>query len=145
MKCDAITNSGTRYTRIALENSKYCWQHQNYDAKNNYFQNLPLLQNTLLSYFSTEEELKNISKQFTELNYEKYNTHIQPHGLIENYYDNGNMRDRGNYKNGVLDGLYEEYNEDGKLGEIINYKNGLKNGLDLIYWDTPNDLKDDRV
>jgi hypothetical protein len=58
MECEATTNAGARCSRTVLENSKYCWQHQNYDAKNNYFQNLPLLQNTLLSYFSTEEELK---------------------------------------------------------------------------------------
>jgi hypothetical protein len=72
MECKAITNSGTQCSRIAELGSKYCWQHRNYDAKNNYFQNLPLLENTLLSYFEEDKPLKNINKQFTKLNYEKY-------------------------------------------------------------------------
>lgn len=51
-----------------------------------YFQNTELLQNTLLPYFCVEEPLKSINKLFSELNYEKYNTHLQPHGIIKTYY-----------------------------------------------------------
>jgi hypothetical protein len=32
MECQAITNVGTQCSRKALINSKYCWQHQNYES-----------------------------------------------------------------------------------------------------------------
>jgi hypothetical protein len=50
-----------------------------------YFNNIVLLQNTLLPYFCNEEPLKLVNKQFYRLNYEKYNTHYQPHGILETY------------------------------------------------------------
>jgi len=34
-QCEAITKSGTRCSRSAKDNSKYCWQHQNYEKTNN--------------------------------------------------------------------------------------------------------------
>ena len=40
-----------------------------------YFENIQLLQNTLLKYFSDEYPLKLLNKKFSTLNYEKYNTH----------------------------------------------------------------------
>jgi len=39
---------------------------------NKYFENLPLLQSTLLAYFCDEESLKLVNKVFYKLNYEKY-------------------------------------------------------------------------
>jgi hypothetical protein len=50
-----------------------------------YFGSIQLLQNTLLPYFCDGEPLKSINKKFYKLNYEKYNTHLQPHGVIESY------------------------------------------------------------
>jgi antitoxin component YwqK of YwqJK toxin-antitoxin module len=139
MECKAITNIGTQCSRIAELNSKYCWQHQNYDVKeselinisNQYFQNIPLLQNTLLSYFSTQESLGKINKKFYGLDYEKYLTHIQPHGLKITYYDEDKkpIYERETYKNGVKNGLYEKYYRNGQLMEKINYKNDVLDGL----------------
>jgi hypothetical protein len=51
-----------------------------------YFGNVQLLQSTLLPYFCNEQPLKLVNKQFYRLNYEKYNTHYQPHGILEIYY-----------------------------------------------------------
>jgi antitoxin component YwqK of YwqJK toxin-antitoxin module len=130
MECKAIINTGTQCSRIAETNSKYCWQHQNYDAKNSYFENIPLLQNTLLTYFKEEEPLKNINKQFSELNYEKYNTHIQPHGTEIVYFPGTRIiRAKKTYKNGKLNGLYEEWYFDGNLFIRCEYKDGKFNGL----------------
>jgi len=134
MECKAITNEGMQCSRIAESGSKYCWQHRNYDLKENistqYFQNVPLLENTLLTYFDEEEPLKNINKQFQNLNYEKYNTHIEPHGVKISYYpDTKIIEEKVTYANGKLNGLYEEYYSNGTLKLKTYYKNDLKNGL----------------
>jgi antitoxin component YwqK of YwqJK toxin-antitoxin module len=138
MECKAITNNKTQCSRTAENNSKYCWQHRNYDLKENistqYFQNVPLLQNTLLTYFSTAEELKNINKQFQTLEYDKYITPSQPHGVKVNYYPNSQLKERINYKNGKKDGLYERYYINGQLHYRINYKNGKLNGLYEVWY-----------
>jgi len=139
MECKAITNTGTQCSRIAELNSNYCWQHRNYEIKGNistqYFQNVPLLQNTLLSYFKEEEPLKNINKQFRDLNYEKYNTHIEPHGVKITYFPETKiMESRASYINGDLDGLSESWYENGQLMEKIEYKNGKLNGLYEVWY-----------
>jgi antitoxin component YwqK of YwqJK toxin-antitoxin module len=130
MECKAITNTGIQCSREALDGSKYCWQHQNYDMKNNYFQNIPLLQNTLLTYFSTEQELKNINKQFQNLEYEKYLTPIEPHGIETTYYPDSKMiEEKTTYINGIKNGLYEKYYPNGQLYIKANYKNRRLDGL----------------
>jgi len=102
----------------------------NYNAKTKYFENIPLLQNTLLSYFCEPESLKYINKQFFELNYEKYNTHIKPHSIIVTYYpDTKIIKERKTYKNGVQHGLYEEYYENGGLSKKCIFRDGKLNGL----------------
>ena len=49
-----------------------------------YFNIIVLLQNTLLPYFCDEIPLISINKKFYNLNYEKYNIRLQPHGIVEN-------------------------------------------------------------
>ncbi len=66
---------------------------------NQYFENIDLLQNTLLPYFKDEYPLKSLNKKFYKLNYEKYNTHLQPHGILEEYYNkNKTIKEKTNYK-----------------------------------------------
>jgi len=78
-----------------------------------YFKNSQLLQNTLLPYFCDEIPLKSTNKLFYRLNYEKYNTYIQPHGIIETYDIKTKMiRDQRTYKNGKLHGFQQCYNDD---------------------------------
>ena len=36
-------------------------------------------------------------------------------GVVETYYDNGQLKTRANYKNDELNGLYEIWNENGQL------------------------------
>jgi antitoxin component YwqK of YwqJK toxin-antitoxin module len=126
----------------------------------NYFTNTDLLQNTLLPYFCVEEPMKFVNKMFYKLNYEKYNTHLQPHGIIEMYYKdiktiqekynykngklhglqeewggNGQLTVRGNCKNGKLEGLYEFWSQNGQIKRRVNYKNNLFNGLYEVWHD----------
>jgi antitoxin component YwqK of YwqJK toxin-antitoxin module len=112
------------------------------NTKIQYFENIQLLENTLLPYFSTEEDLKFINKRFYVLNYKKYNTYIQPHGFVETYYkDTKTIKTRLTYKNGELNGLWEVWWEptDIKLSiqlfQRISFKNGKEDGL-LEQWDS---------
>ena len=45
-------------------------------------------------------------------------------GLYKNYYKNGNLRLRGNYKDDLLHGLWKRYYENGQLMEEGNFKDG---------------------
>jgi len=50
-------------------------------------------------------------------------------GLRENYYENGQLEERTNYKNGKPHGLSEEFYENGQLKIKENYKDGKTDGL----------------
>jgi antitoxin component YwqK of YwqJK toxin-antitoxin module len=100
-----------------------------------YFQNSILLENTLLPYFCDAEPLKLVNKLFLKLNYEKFNTHIRPHGIVETYYaDTTILYERKTCKNGVLNGLTEFWHMNGKLWLTKNYKNGILHGLYESYF-----------
>jgi len=101
---------------------------------NNYFMNTSLLQNTLLPYFYDEEPVKSINKKFYNLNYEKYLTHIQPHGIIETHHKYRN-RTIKNYINGKLNGSYEEWYKNGQLKLRETYKNDKLSGLSEIFYE----------
>ena len=46
-------------------------------------------------------------------------------GVVETYYDNGQLKSRATYKDGKLDGLFEDWYSDGQLWLRYNYKNGV--------------------
>ena len=107
---------------------------------NKYFNNIQLLQNTLLPYFCVPEPLKLINKIFYSLNYEKYNTHLQPHGIIESYFPKTmTIEQRRTYVNGKLNGVSELWDEHGKSKGKCNYINDLKDGLCEMFYDTRSD------
>jgi antitoxin component YwqK of YwqJK toxin-antitoxin module len=95
-----------------------------------YFNNRVLLENTLLPYFCNTESLNLINRLFSKLNYEKYLTYLQPHGIVETYCPNTKfIIQRVNYINGEMDGLSEEWFDNDKLSIKCNYKNGKLDGL----------------
>jgi len=125
-----------------------------YNASTHYFTNVQLLQSTLLPYFCEEEPLNLINKQFNKLNYEKYNTRLQPHGIVKTYHDytkalfenitykngkknglyqmfytNGSLVVNGYYKDDEFDGLWEEWYIDSIYRSKIYYKNGNRSVL----------------
>ena len=53
----------------------------------------------------------------------------EPDGLGEAYFENGQLSIRANFKAGVWDGLYETYYENGKLQVKGNFKAGKDDGL----------------
>ena len=56
-------------------------------------------------------------------------------GIVESYYENGNLRVKGNFKDGKENGLWEWYSENGKLEKKGNYKEGLReDGLWEFYY-----------
>ncbi len=98
-----------------------------------YFENIRLIENTLLPYFSDEYPLISLNKQFSKLNYEKYNIHLQPHGILEIYSHKSKLiLEKVTYRNGKLDGLYQEwwdFSEECKLYQKCWYKNNKIDGL----------------
>ena len=59
-------------------------------------------------------------------------------GVVETFYENGQLRNRKNYKNGKLDGLYEYYYKNGRLEQRGKYSNGKKDGLWKSFYFTSN-------
>jgi len=53
-----------------------------------------------------------------------------------NYWDNGNLRNVSNYKDGEKEGINKDYYQNGELQEIGGYKNGEKNGEWKEYYRT---------
>jgi antitoxin component YwqK of YwqJK toxin-antitoxin module len=50
------------------------------------------------------------------------------------YYENGNILEEINYKNGLKHGKYIRYYENGKKSEYSNYKNDLLHGTEIKYY-----------
>ena len=77
-----------------------------------YFNNTQLLQSTLLPYFDSPYPLIILNKQFSKLNYEKYNTPLQPHGILETYYiETKTIYTSKTYRNSVLNGISKIWDE----------------------------------
>ena len=53
----------------------------------------------------------------------------KPEGFLDHFYENGQLWWRGNYKNGQREGLWEEFYENGQPKFRGNYKNGEPEGL----------------
>ena len=49
-------------------------------------------------------------------------------GMVESYYDNGQLRFKGSNKDGREEGLWVGYNEDGTVWELMTgtYENGVR-------------------
>jgi antitoxin component YwqK of YwqJK toxin-antitoxin module len=50
-------------------------------------------------------------------------------GSSVDYYENGELQSRENYKDGEKDGLWEWFYKNGQLEERINYKDGKRNAV----------------
>ena len=73
----------------------------------------------------------------------KSRTNFQPksdggeyHGAVEEYYENGQLEYKYNYKDGKLDGAVEEYYENGQLELKFNFKDGKEDGIHESYDET---------
>ena len=50
-------------------------------------------------------------------------------GEYQEWYENGKMKEFGNYKSGKQDGLWKSWYKNGKLQEMGTYKDGYKDGV----------------
>ena len=50
-------------------------------------------------------------------------------GIVEEFYDNGQLKGRGNFKDGKPDGLHEWFHGNGQLFSRGNFKDGKEDGL----------------
>ena len=57
-------------------------------------------------------------------------------GIYHEYYQNGNIKLRGSYKNGKRDGDWSYFYENGKLWSMGEYTEGIRNGLSNVYYET---------
>jgi antitoxin component YwqK of YwqJK toxin-antitoxin module len=56
-----------------------------------------------------------------------------PDGHFITYHDNGHIKEKGTYNNGMLQGVFQEYDEDGKLVIQSHWKDDALNGK-LTHW-----------
>jgi len=81
MQCEATTNAGTRCSRKALLNSRYCWQHQNYKASATHAEGKAPSNNIIISTNKRNNILQTLSNNdFTQV------------GQYLNYYDLANTK-----------------------------------------------------
>ena len=55
-------------------------------------------------------------------------------GEYEEFYDNGNLNEKREYKNGIFHGTWITWNKEGTKTAIAGYKDGKKHG-EWIIWD----------
>ena len=55
-------------------------------------------------------------------------------GEYQEWYENGKMKELGNYKSGKQDGLWKSWYKNGKLQEMGTYKDGYKDGEKVGVW-----------
>ena len=73
---------------------------------------------------NSEEFIENMSKSFFE-NLKSENDSTNAHdGEFLSYYENGEIKEKGDYKNGKKNGESKKYYESGQLKEKISYENG---------------------
>jgi antitoxin component YwqK of YwqJK toxin-antitoxin module len=81
-----------------------------------------------------EEEKRLISKNLNSISKPTIKEDSTPekevieNGIYEDFYNNSNLRTRGNYTNGKKIGLWEEWYENGKLKSRMEYLEGKKIG-----------------
>ena len=55
-------------------------------------------------------------------------------GPYSRFYDNGRLREEGNFSKGKMQGIIYYYYPNGQLKRIANYQFGIKNGEMVEYW-----------
>ena len=59
---------------------------------------------------------------------------VNKEGPWKEFFDTGELKITGSYKNGLKEGIWEEYYENGQLKEKVIFINGVKDGLWLKYY-----------
>ena len=57
-------------------------------------------------------------------------------GIIKEFYENGQLQDERNFKDGMQEGISKTYFESGQIDSEVMYKNNLKEGLGKFYYES---------
>ena len=71
-----------------------------------------------------KEEFYSRGKLKSRINYQPKSDGGKKDGLYETYHENGQLKSKGNFKDGKQDGLWEGFYDNGQLGGKGNYKDG---------------------
>lgn len=120
MECVAITNKGTRCSRNAISNSKYCWQHQPI-----YLSLQPEILNRIYSYSGTLNPINKILQN-----------NINKRKILENWFNNINVKTSfSEVKESEIEllwGLYQKRIDNVPANNLLEL--AIKNGLNPNYF-----------
>jgi len=87
----------------------------------------------LLSSCSQEPEV--LTGPFVTRDGIKYdqNTNEPVNGIAIEFYENGQLFERGNYIDDKRDGLLEEFYENGQLSTTVNFIDGKQDGIGTLF------------
>lgn len=101
-------------------------------------ENIPNLENLLENYVDNGTPIMVDGVLFSGILFQEHNNgqilmevHVDkgiPNGQFEYYFENGQLGEKGAYKDGKEDGLWELYYENGQLGEKGTYTDGELDG-----------------
>ena len=94
---------------------------------------LTILCLVLLSSYSYSKEISRDQLVNRDGVYYEVNSTTPFTGSVGDYYDNGQLKEKQNFKDGERDGPYESFNWDGPLKETRNYKYGKLEGPYEVY------------
>ena len=77
---------------------------------------------------TVKEEFYGTGRLKSRTNYQPILNGGKKHGLRVEYFENGQLNSKANYKNGQREGLYVVYQENGRLSQKSNFKNGQLDG-----------------
>jgi antitoxin component YwqK of YwqJK toxin-antitoxin module len=86
------------------------------------------------SLYATCKDIKDVIHSDKDIIYEKC-IHIQPHGIFNKLYKNGEMKYQRSYKDGKRYGECKEWYRNGQLELHCFYKDGKKNGKHEKWYD----------
>jgi hypothetical protein len=85
---------------------------------------------------NSDEFIENMSKSFFE-NLKSENDSTNAHdGEFLSYYENGEIKEKGYYKNGEKNGVFFSYTKNGKILNEILYVDGLSEGESKEYYES---------
>ena len=95
---------------------------------------LTILSIFLLSFYSYSQEVVTGDFLIRDGIYYHQDTNELVTGIIEGFYDDGQLRARRNYRDGQEEGLWENFHENGQLDRRGNYIDRIQDGLWEGFW-----------
>lgn len=81
--------------------------------------------------FSNKEDSLKFSQKLAS---RKNGLNPRSDGMFTNYFDNGQLKQKGNYKNGKKNGLWESWFENGQKEDSARYNNGILTNKRVLWY-----------